>query len=69
MSKDDFPPGLDTEGVLDQLFTYIDTWKFKLFDALTSGVGLGPKVRSVVYQWKFLTAAALKKVFCLLNID
>ena len=36
MSKDDFPPGMDTEGVLNQLFDYIDTWKFKLFDALTS---------------------------------
>ena len=37
MSKDDFPPGLDAEGVLKQLFTLIEEWKTKLFQALASG--------------------------------
>jgi len=37
MSKDDFPIGMDTEGVLNQLYGFINTWKLKLFDALTSG--------------------------------
>ena len=37
MSKDDFPIGMDTEGVLSQLYGFINTWKLKLFDALTSG--------------------------------
>lgn len=43
MSKDDFPPGLDTNGVLNQLFDLIETWKLKLFDALTSEI-LGSQV-------------------------
>ena len=37
MSKDDFPPGLDSEGVLRYLFDYIESWKKKLFDVLSTG--------------------------------
>ena len=38
MSKDDFPPGLEPEAVLRDMYDYIESWKKKLFDVLSTGM-------------------------------
>jgi hypothetical protein len=38
MSKESFPPGLTSEGALAHAFQFIETWKAKLFDMLSSGL-------------------------------
>jgi hypothetical protein len=44
MSKESFPPGLTSEGALAHAFQFIETWKAKLFDMLSSGGGLSGEV-------------------------
>jgi len=38
MSKESFPPGLTSESALANAFQFIETWKAKLYDMLSSGV-------------------------------
>ena len=43
MSKDDFPRNLTSENILDNLFDMIESWKIKLFDALSgASVSMSP---------------------------
>ena len=44
MSKESFPPGLTSEGALAHAFQFIETWKAKLFDMLSSGGSLPGEV-------------------------
>ena len=43
MSKDDFPPDLDPDVILNKVYFFIDEWKQKLFDLL-SGKALNMQV-------------------------
>ena len=35
MSKDDFPPSITSETLLNQTFEFIEDWKTKLYDMLS----------------------------------
>jgi hypothetical protein len=37
MSKDSFPPGLTSEAVLAHTFKFIESWKSRLFQMLSTG--------------------------------
>ena len=53
MSKDDFPPGLSPHAVLENMFLFMEEWKAKLYDLISSNsfnLASSPQVLALVYH-------------------